>query len=465
MAFAAAVVAARDAVVADREALNAVPALDAVVQTPVMAAIENFIQPHQGKEPEYEPLLFERYLVDASAACDRALTLRREIQSLENDAVSFAREYMRFSKLADVQKALELRPELENVARTTKVAFQSASNILQVAGPDAINLLARGLGAQSLGISQSAELNESAESSRRANIELKWATLASINSAEIQQHSIVGGALNFKERKDRLLLLLELDAVEAYKKCIAVREGLKVIFGVDRALPQISETNILDRLVVWIRSIFDLIEIRSEQEVTFTLQIPLMQPFRNFVNDGATALRLENAPQDAAAFNAIIGAAPQSGMLSFRTNRFLDESVGFLRSGSPGPQPLVKDMRVTGVSVAIGNNLAGEPPSRSARWIAVVFPPERPRALAGSKTTLRPPAILGNVRPIMPDIDPDLYTGDEVRNAPPYGEWRVKLMPQVSHSSIQVANRLDSVQDVKLVLQIKGTPNVSPGSW
>jgi len=445
----------------DTEALSKTPALDAVYNSPVAVHIEDIIDKLRGDPPEYEPLLFERYLQDASNAVDRALTLRREIQQIELDAVTYAREYLRFEKLANVQEALEAREEALKIAKVNEQGFKEATEAFSKGGSEEHAALVAGFSKQSETLAHVANLTHNDEERRLVWIREKWQLLRQLTEAEIGQHSLLGSPVNLKERKDRLVAILNKELTEAYQKCISVEEGLRVVFEKELPLPKPDQLSALDNMVIWIRNAVEFIERRAEHEVTFTIQIPLTQPFKNYQNERNLGLEGAPATNDLA---RLLG--PKSdGFVSFKTGRFLDESVGAARiSGTGETQRLVRHMRVTGVGVSMSIAGIEDYQATTARWLAIVFPPERPRKLAHANAR-RPPCILGNIQPQRGNTEVQMQYGDEVQNAPAFGEWKVKVMAQTSNSGAADVDRTMHLRDVKLVLQIKGIPNVSSGDW
>lgn len=197
------------------------------ISPPVAAVIEKTIDSFRNKEPEYEPLLYDLYLGEAASALDRCLALRREIQDIEATATSFARQYARFNETVELDKQISDSSNLIKQERNLKVGFAEAATLIK---SDNSSQIAGGMKRQSEVVAISHEETANELTRKNALSQKRWEILELINKAEQDQHSIPGHALNFKERRDRLLKLLDLDLAEAYKKCIASKEGLKVIY-------------------------------------------------------------------------------------------------------------------------------------------------------------------------------------------------------------------------------------------
>jgi len=97
-----------------------------------------------------------------------------------------------------------------------------------------------------------------------------------------------GSGNNFVERFDFLKNLFEKDMIEAYCRARAAAVGLKNIYKIDQAVPNITDNGYLDKLVLWARDVTYKLEKKffniRETTIAFAL------------NDGSTGAPAAAAP-------------------------------------------------------------------------------------------------------------------------------------------------------------------------
>src|SRR5262249_2757376 len=96
---------------------------------------------------------------------------------------------------------------------------------------------------------------------------LTW--LTKYQDALQKRHTTTGHALNYGERRDRIIQLITQEIKEAYQKAVAARAGLITQLGLteraDYAFPvpvgKDSDSDFLDRFVLWARDMIRSYEI------------------------------------------------------------------------------------------------------------------------------------------------------------------------------------------------------------
>lgn len=412
---------------------------------PVARLIEETISSLRNKQPEYEPLLFDLYIGEAAAAIDRCLSLRREIQEIESSALMHARQHVRFKKTLSVNKALDETADQESQAIELGAKFVESANEF----PD--SSLGPALKIQALGLANAQESASSELNRRGTLLARRWKILDEITEADMALHNVPGHVLNFNERRDRYLKLLEQDLTEAWKKCIAVNSGLELVFGDDwnSDLPDEAESNALDLLLFWARGAIDFLDSRREREIEFDLTVPFVQPASD---------------RDDVSFT--IGgdiADVKNGNMLFDVTPWLEKVFG----ESDGNKRMASlRVRSIGASVSIADPKAVA--TKSLTYPIVVFPPTVARPLDESMVnrTVRPPVIL-NARPESAEgVSIEMESGSNIRNHPVAGEWRVKFVPPATNTSAAaVSIKTSSVIDFKLHLRLIGNPLNQASGW
>lgn len=426
--------------------------LEECISPPVAAVIEKTIDSFRNKEPEYEPLLYDLYLGEAASALDRCLSIRREIQDIEATAISFARQYARFNETVELDKQISDSTNLIKQEQNLKIGFSDAATLIKV---DASSQIAGGMKRQSEVVATSHEETAN-ELTRKNTLSAKrWETIELINKAEQTQHSIPGHALNFKERRDRLLKLLDLDLAEAYKKCIASKEGLRVIYSNApmQPLPTSDSENALDLLLSWIRMQIEFIERQREREVDFDMIIPLVQPTKD--RQGATI---------SVGANAAIIKDQANGTFIVDLRGWLDKYFGDAGAG----KQRITALRLKAIGASVTTEMTDDKAGRSSIWNLIIFPPTTMRTLNASIQDYlnRPPIILGDVRNSGAERGVSMEDGPQVRNQKIYGEWRVRVMSQVSNGMSSAADRTNMpATDIKIHIRATGIPLNDPTGW
>lgn len=416
------------------------PWLDRAISPPIAAEIELVINGLRNKQPEYEPLLFDYYLGEASAALDRCLALRKEIQGLELLALDFARRYERSARTRAIDAELDNYASQSQQMKKLGDSYVAASKQFKGSDKDA---LARQ--SEALGVS-SREGGDSLQS-RSGKLAERWKIVGEIDTAEEAQHDIPGHSLNFGERRERLVELLTRDLAEAVKKLITVQEGIKVIYGPlapTTPLPGPGITNVLDRLVFWTRDVIEFLERQYEHEIEFDLVIPMNQ--KSVDRDGAELGMGITA--------AIIFNKSEKKTFAVRTDAWL--SKVFI---STQGKSLFSSLRLKGVGASISNGTPDEVDQKTAIFNVVVFPPVTPRALDASMTDwlVRPPILLGDVRPTRSEAAVAMEYGAAAHNQRVVGEWNVRVLHNVASATEAAKSKEElGATDLKLHLRVIG---------
>ena len=427
----------------DVEALGAKNTwLTGVVSPPVAAIIETAIDDERNKKPAYEPLLFEGYVSEAARAIDRSIVIRRDIQEIESVAVTYARQYTRFDETVALNKKIEALGWEASEAKKLSTEHADVAKRFG-AGTDPV---AQGFAKQNNVASRSFDSSHTNLTSKNQAIADRWLVLEAMQEAERKQHETPGHALNFKERRDRLVEILKRDVLEAYRKCVAVREGIVRTYKPAQfpELPAAADVNALDRLLYWIRDAIEYLDKQREHEVEFDLTIPLVQPVQDWKNDKEVAV-LKTADVQKLWFDVDVTA-------------WLDNT--FKRDA----ESRVGNLRLVGLGASV-NVAVRDDNSNTVAFTLAVFPPKLERELADTTAQTRPPAILGNVAIVSKDSRaPKVEYGPEIRCLPVAGVWRIVLLPPRASQDGKNQKAL-TIADVFLHLRLVGTPARDRDRW
>jgi hypothetical protein len=214
--------------------------------------------------------------------------------------------------------------------------------------------------------------------------------------------SETGAGTNFFTRFENIKRLFSVDFQEAYRRACSVEKGLKLVYQLDRPLPEISDVGYLDSLVEWARnSTYELEKLllrRQQAEITLALQ--------SGTRGAADAIRptvLEPKPFESMRDNG------GTFTFSLTAEHF---SLAELAMKNPRIRSLRWMVRV---------NLPPTTNFLPVFWKARATLPEQPGAgLDYRISTILPPTASNQ-------ISEEILEMRELANASPIGEWTLKL--------------------------------------
>jgi hypothetical protein len=387
----------------------------------------------------YDPFQFEQLISDLSGIVDRILAYRREAYDFDASALKSTLEFQLFDKQVGLTpdethvgllENIELAGDLATRYQLEKDAHLNAAN----AFGGAADALGPGFAAIESGMMASAETAETAEKERKRNVHQKWlhSRLNQLDLLTLSQTS--GGALNYRDRFTRVLLLLGSDVWDAWHKARSALWGMtQILHFSDIELPSSGEDKFLEKFILWLRDVIRRIEIEQQNEVDFEHIISLTQtrvgriplifrePYNRVMREGGT------------------------GILTLDLSTYFSDKLTNLR------------IRQIGLSYSGPN--ATTPDQRSVSLSAQVFPPTTPNWNPSS--VYRPPAVLSTVAVLDPTQSPRMYRGANINNISPRGEWRIIINPNANNPKtdlVHPSRKPWEFTDIKLHLSLVARP-------
>lgn len=406
-------------------------------------AIARALEPISAQIPRYNCYQVEDLISEVSKSLERCLVYRREHNDLEAAAFKAALDYELFEKTLVFNRDLEAAAWIEQQRRSE----QEAQGAIQGAfsGDDPIS---RGFREISIGTARATGIAITGEEARKRYAEGRWNELTQYQDTLRSRHTTPGHPLNFTERADKVKAFLIDDLKEAYEKARAIKGGARLVYGIEddpsASFPDYRQAGLLDRLILWIRSLIRTHQLLTWRDVDFELVVNGRQPV---VQRNGNQLRLI-ADAD---FNSRI-QRNASGLFEFDVGRYF-EQVGE-----------VKHLRTRGVGLSIsGADLSA--PARLYRVAAMVFPPAAQSPYEQGAFIPRMPIILQNVAVTDPAQRVRSSSPDSVKNIDPKGTWRVQLSTSVAYPDLSAHGRPDQVTDIKLHLFMTGQPSQRVEDW
>jgi hypothetical protein len=421
------------------------------------------------KDPPYNPYLYESLMTDVSRSLDRCLAYRRESASLESQAVGRALEYDLFNKTALKDTALnELITDTK--ALTSAKAGQSATGSgLDSLGDNPLRKFAPAY----LSGAQATDDSIKNQNDKREILKERLALLQEYQDTLQQRHTTPGHALNYAERRGRVITLIKQEVAEAYQKAMAARAGLikqlSLTENANYPFPVIAgndtDIDFLDRLVLWAREMIRVYEIYTEDEITVELVIPIGSPYyNNFATPTPFAPYFYTVTSLA---NALNDPGPQGGILTVDLRSALPAALRV--NGSYDPK-----VRLRGIGLSSGAAMGAD---LTDSWSAVIVLPEQPnpydvaalrtQSVRSRATIKRPPVVLGRFLPYRADISPALSAGEEVWNVDPTTDaTNIFIQPLALSGPGSLGLRGTSeLKDIKLHLRIAARPSQALRDW
>lgn len=383
-------------------------------------------------EADYYPLLLETHLRDVSAHLDRVLSYRREMYEMEIQAVRAGCDYA----LERDQSKDELDLALIRLRRRQNTDERTAQQKAAAAFGDGD----AGAGLKQTALGKAARLAQDADDgdAEARLMQEMYVRNCVYRESYWLRHNEGGNAHNYKERAERLLVLLQQDKYFAEWKCKALDLGFRAIYG--RPPKAVLEANAsVDELVIWVRNLFEDIAIEDEAESEFELTLPLVQPI--------SGKSLITARQ----WDTAMASSGTSGLLTLPFELTAAHFPGRvrLRRLALSHGVITKEMSSGFDKTAVYEAYA--------RYRGEVTPP--PQAV-GSVAYKRPPITLGGITVYGAPLE--YAEGPEVTNLNPVGRWTVNVRTQpTSTKDRAVVGLLHGVdgetpwQDLKLHMRLK----------
>lgn len=388
----------------------------------------------------YDPYDVEQLLPDIAVKLDECLAWRREIQELEARAFDRVSAYDLAAKLMPVDLMLaSLSPSEGYLGFIADAYGAAAAKLAGADGPQAQSFKALYAGMKAAADEESA--------SRKARLDAVTARQKLQSEAQEQledQHVTPGHALNFADRRSRLIAYLIRDFREALLKSIALAAGLNEVYDIDHPLPDLNERPAIDSLTQWCAEVFERLEYRRLGEVEFEKIISLHTPFPD--GEGKVVTLIDNA---------------LFARVSTNEGDGIDVNLQHAFSAGMGRPRL----RGVGLSCSFAD---ADAVGRNALKIgANVFPPLQKYLFAGEELKYRkPPVSLGSVGLFRSDVPVHYNTSRNIRNVDPRGEWTIIIEKfHLYHDSADRSKRWDGVSDLKLHLLLAANPERDPAKW
>ena len=433
--------------------------------------IRSAIKPVQSQRPRFNPYLYENLLSDISKALDRCLAYRLECASLEKGAIKAALDNQLFDDLFPISAAL-------NQANTDS----SALSDLEAGQTQAAQLLTKGGGALSAlapaytGAATAAADAITNQQNKKSALDGIQRALKDNQDALQKEYITPGHAMNFKERRDRVVEFIKQDIADAYEKAMAACAGIQAqlnLSATQHPFPVITDDDtkdvlFLDNFVLWTREVIQQYELYTQDEVVFDLVLPTCVPYSS---DFAS---IDKRLLSASAFSAaILDATSSGGLLAVPLKKAIPSDL--VTNGNAR-------LRGLGISVTTPAGVSAEADT-SATWSAVVFlPPQNSPYSSAARTTrklaekwsrtsanqtvVRPPVVLGQVFPYSFGANPAMSVGPEVWNADPsLDNTQILILPMaLDRGPARPGVRNNTiVSDVKIHLRLvaKASPRVT----
>jgi hypothetical protein len=430
-----------------------------ILQEPMLRGLDRRIFEHirdaikevEPSFPPYNPYLYEPLLTDVGKLLDRCLAYRREGYELEAQAVRTALEYDLFEKVAGTEADL-----IKTVTSTTAVDAQKAAQEAAADAFDGGDSLSKGFKVLTGKGAASLKATADSEASRREGLEKKLEYIRKHQKLLKDRHTTIGHALNYEERRARVIDLLIPDVKEAYQKARAAKAGLEAQLGIfskqSWSFPTITDDNekdvsFLDRLVVWTRGAMKAYEVDCLDDVAFDRVIPLVSAWAHAI-----------APLiDQQVFNASMSTGKGKVGATIK----VAIPAGFEKA------------RVRGVGLSIATAHADELRDGLilfGSWAALIFPPPQSDPFHRVAHVIqRSPIVLGRVGVYQLNNPPEMQSGEEVWNLDPReGEWKVVVEPATNfgrRDPLAWPRELAWLKDIKLHLRIVARPKKAAADW
>jgi len=434
------------------------------IDNEVHAQLKNFVfEPKNGK---YNPLVVEQLLWDVGNRLDRCVTYRREANELVIALVKAEMDYETYQKTRLIEDELLHLQVRQAQSELERDGFANAVSAFQ-AGTTAGEKLADGFKRQAEGFAKSSDVTADAEKRRGELIEERRRLIDELTDRLHLRLRGSGSAHNYADRWKRVVTLLRQDVAIAYEKALCAQSTLVNLLGIAGLtfLPapwpaEQNETNgkigFLDRFVLWTRAALDLLDAKTQREMSFDLVIPFVSQLTPLPGDAALFKREE--------FASILAK---------------DRVFNFNLPKGPGTSILDKfvSLRLQGVGLSFSHRFTAENSDSEASYqIIERRNREAPKYLVGTAWIEPPKLQVADVPFYAPKIAVGRMLNFEGPGSPsmvpcfgssPRGSWRIELgqslvqsndsKGDVDHVDWGVADT-GRLWDIKLHLSLVGEP-------
>jgi hypothetical protein len=389
----------------------------------------------------FNPFLVEMLLGDISALLDRAAAYKKEAAELEINAVTAAVEHYYSGLSLDEEEALAIL-----------VASNEPDALEKKGADDAYGSFSKGTTPLESGLSAFAQQKALALATqsnnalkRQEHIKQRFEAARTRRAKLLERLLAPGSAMNYRERYQRALSLLEEDVADAYTRIICAQAGLAQRLRIQQPVPSPSSPKPLESLISWARQAMRDVEHLAERQSEINIVVPLRQPRltdTSLVTESDWQARM--ADNGTGAFDMTLSA--NDYLKGLDNPRITQVGVTYVPLGSPDP-------------VA----------QRSRRIAVKLFLPNQdlPQAVSvgGMTPSYRlPPIIFADV-PCFGQGEPQWAVGINVRNASPAGQWKLMIAPRVLGLNNTKEMRKDVISDLRLHLKLLAIAEPDPSKW
>ena len=401
--------------------------------------------------PPYDALLYEVHLNDVARSLDRCVAYRNQASDLEAQAIRRSLEYDLFNDTFAQQMTLQGLQTSTVSLDAQKKAYEKAARTFGSAS------LEQGFSVLHAGSAVATGEQSTLEQQKHGVMDLILNRVKVHQELLEQRHSTPGHALNYMERRSKIIELLKQELAVGYQKARAAKAGIKLQLGLESEaaypFPEIkndeSDVGFLDTLVRWVRSIVTQYELAARKDVILERTVSLVAPYK--VGANTASLFSANDLQD---------ALSKRGQLTFSLKSVLPQGLTYLRLRGVG-------VSISGPKFAPGSDTSME----NLYWSFLVFVPNQVDPLSPTNSKLdRSPAILGRVHLDQNLSQAQFVTGPEIWNADPTtDDWNIVIESIVNDAHNPAADASSrastSLKDIKLHLRFVARPSSKPGDW
>jgi hypothetical protein len=357
----------------------------------------------------HNPLLVEPLLADLAELLDRCTASRMRASELEIAAVEQALTREMVEQLSSLQRRAN---EDESMASMyAQLADEESQAAASFEDPNHEPVTA-GLGARARASAGAARNLREVERARsvqaRDRLEIMTRHWMSLYARSEQ----AGSAHNFCERFDRVVAFFLEDLRVAYRKALSIRDGLRIVYGIDHPLPEVAAPRFIDALMMWCRAALTELDRSADEDFTSTVLVPVVFG-APLLLDSRTRRGALVSP---AAFNAALQTHAEWADVTFQIPAEFFDHLSFAR------------LRAIALSVSY----ATQPDELEERRGELVFwmnlqPP--PFVAPHGGMYQRPPLAFRNVRAHPDENRLDWISGSAVFNLNPAspGSWTLQI--------------------------------------
>jgi hypothetical protein len=308
---------------------------------------------------------------DISVLLDHVLMYRREIDDFEAAQISFALDYELSRSLIEADAFLQGSDRREPGWTHRRDALEAASGKTSTS----MSPLEGAFAVLWEGFSKGESANIAASAKWREAIEHKYSALRGHHALLGKRHSEYGGALNFRQRRARLLALLADDCALAWEKTVALGQGIanRYPWGTRLAPPNPDASprfatwdgaGFLEEWVLWTRRVGAALdrEDQWEDEVETCVTLGMHQTSSwSEVNSGIVSAQARTFTQLVPGLRASL---ENRGQVSFS-----------FEAGAHGLPPRFAAPRLRGLAASISVDDPTRADAQHARWQVYVLPP------------------------------------------------------------------------------------------